>query len=320
MAKYALNRILVSIPVFLGITLIVFALFSLSPGDPIVNIIGFAAYVEMSPEQIERVRAQFGLDQPWPVRYGRWVSDAIRGNLGFPYKGSMSVSQLLGERIGPTIQLMGSALLTSILVGVPMGVIMGLRQYSFTDYALTVLAFFNLSIPNFFLALGSIYIFGLKLDLLPTSGMQSIGAPFSLIDRLLHLVLPTLVLGLFYAGIWARYARSSILEVLNQDYIRTARAKGLLEWTVVARHAFRNAMLPLVTVITLSLPQLLGGAIIVETIFQWPGMGMLGWRATTTRDYPVLMGITLISASMILLSNLLADVLYGFVDPRIRYD
>jgi peptide/nickel transport system permease protein len=232
----------------------------------------------------------------------------------------MSVSQLLGERIGPTIQLMGSALLTSILVGVPMGVIMGLRQYSFTDYALTVLAFFNLSIPNFFLALGSIYIFGLKLDLLPTSGMQSIGAPFSLIDRLLHLVLPTLVLGLFYAGIWARYARSSILEVLNQDYIRTARAKGLLEWTVVARHAFRNAMLPLVTVITLSLPQLLGGAIIVETIFQWPGMGMLGWRATTTRDYPVLMGITLISASMILLSNLLADVLYGFVDPRIRYD
>ena len=179
---------------------------------------------------------------------------------------------------GPTLLLMGSSFLVSLLVGIPMGIIMGLKQYSLTDYTLTVLAFFNLSIPNFFLALGTIYIFALKLDLLPTSGMQTIGAPFSISDRLLHLVLPTLVLGSFYAGIWARYARSSILEVLGQDYIRTARAKGLLEWTVIVRHAFRNALLPLVTVVTLSLPQLLGGAIIVETIFQWPGMGMLGWR------------------------------------------
>lgn len=319
MAQYVVNRILVSIPVFLGITLIVFALFSLSPGDPVINIIGFGAFVEMTPDEVEAVRVQYGLDQPWPVRYGRWVTDAVRGDLGYPFKGSMSVSQLLGDRIWPTLQLMGTAFLTSLLVGIPMGVIMGLKQYSLTDYTLTVLAFFNLSIPNFFLALGTIYIFALKLDLLPTNGMQSIGEPFSLADRLLHLVLPTLVLGTFYAGIWARYARSSILEVLNQDYIRTARAKGLLEWTVITRHAFRNALLPLVTVVALSLPQLLGGAIIVETIFQWPGLGMLGWRATTTRDYPVLMGITLISATMILLSNLLADVAYGYVDPRIRF-
>jgi peptide/nickel transport system permease protein len=232
----------------------------------------------------------------------------------------MSVSEQLGDRLGPTLLLMGSSFLVSLLIGIPMGVIMGLKQYSLTDYTLTVLAFFNLSIPSFFLALGSIYIFGLKLNLLPTNGMQTIGAPFSLTDRLLHLILPTMVLGSFYSGVWARYARSSILEVLGQDYIRTARAKGLLEWTVIARHAFRNALLPLVTVVTLSLPQLLGGAIIVETIFQWPGMGMLGWRATTTRDYPILMGVTLISATMILLSNLLADVLYGLVDPRIRYD
>jgi len=320
MAQYIVNRILVSIPVFLGITVIVFALFSLSPGDPVINIIGFSSFTEMTSEQIQKVRVQYGLDKPWPVRYARWLSGVVHGDLGFPFKGSMSVSQLLGDRIGPTLQLMGTAFLTSLLIGIPMGVIMGLKQYSLTDYTLTVLAFFNLSIPNFFLALGTIYIFALKLDLLPTNGMQTIGAPFSLTDRLLHLVLPTLVLGTFYAGIWARYARSSILEVLNQDYIRTARAKGLLEWTVISRHAFRNALLPLVTVVSLSLPQLLGGAIIVETIFQWPGMGMLGWRATTTRDYPILMGITLISATMILLSNLLADVAYGFVDPRIRYD
>ena len=320
MARYIVNRILVSIPVFFGITLIVFALFALSPGDPVINIIGFANYTEMTSEQVEAVRIQFGLDQPWPIRYIRWLGDALQGDLGFPFKGSMSVTELLGERIGPTLLLMGSSFLTSLLIGIPMGVIMGLKQYSFTDYTLTVLAFFNLSIPSFFLALGSIYIFALKLNLLPTNGMQTIGAPFSLTDRLLHLILPTMVLGSFYSGVWARYARSSILEVLGQDYIRTARAKGLLEWTVIARHAFRNALLPLVTVVTLSLPQLLGGAIIVETIFQWPGMGMLGWRATTTRDYPILMGVTLISATMILLSNLLADVLYGLVDPRIRYD
>ncbi len=320
MARYIVNRLLVTIPVFFGVTMIIFALFSLSPGDPVVNIIGFAAYVEMTPDQVEQVRVQFGLDQPWPMRYARWLGDALQGDLGYPFKGSKSVTALLGERIGPTLLLMGSAFIVSLVIGIPMGIIMGLKQYSFLDYLLTITAFFNLSIPNFFLALGTIYIFALRLDLLPTSGMQSIGAPFSITDRLLHLVLPTLVLGSFYAGVWARYARSSILEVLGQDYIRTAQAKGLLQWTVIARHAFRNALLPLVTVVTLSLPQLLGGAIIVETIFQWPGMGMLGWRATTTRDYPILMGVTLISAMMILLSNLLADILYGLVDPRIRYD
>jgi len=320
MGQYIIKRLLVSIPVFFGITLIVFGLFALSPGDPVINIIGFASYVEMTPDQVEVVRQQFGLDQPWIIRYFRWLGGALQGDLGFPFKGSMSVSQQLGDRIGPTMLLMGSSFLVSLLIGIPMGIIMGLKQYSLTDYTLTFLAFFNLSIPNFFLALGTIYIFALKLDLLPTNGMQTIGSPFSLSDRLLHLILPTMVLGTFYAGIWARYARASILEVLNQDYIRTARAKGLLEWTVITRHAFRNALLPLVTVVTLSLPQLLGGAIIVETIFQWPGLGMLGWRATTTRDYPILMGVTLISATMILLSNLLADVLYGLVDPRIRFD
>lgn len=320
MARYIVNRLLISIPIFFGITIIVFTLFALSPGDPVINIIGFASYVEMTPDQVEQVRVQFGLDRPVIVRYFLWLGDALQGDLGFPYKGSMSVAEQLGDRIGPTLLLMGSSFLVSLLIGIPMGIIMGLRQYSFMDYSLTILAFFNLSIPSFFLALGTIYIFALKLDVLPTNGMQTIGAPFSLSDRLLHLVLPTLVLASFYAGVWARYARSSILEVLGQDYIRTARAKGLLEWTVIARHAFRNALLPLVTVVTLSLPQLLGGAIIVETIFQWPGMGMLGWRATTTRDYPILMGVTLISATMILLSNLLADVLYGLVDPRIRFD
>lgn len=320
MSRYIVNRVLVSIPVFFGITIIVYALFALSPGDPLVNIIGYASFVEMTPEDIEVVRQQYGLDQQWINRYFNWLKDAVRGDLGYPFKGSMSVSAQLQERIGPTALLMGTALLLALSIGIPMGIVMAIKQYSWLDYTLTVVAFFNLSIPSFFLALGFIYIFGLKLDWLPTSGMQTIGEPFSIIDRLRHLIMPAFILGMFNAGIWARYARSSMLEVLSLDYMRTARAKGLLEWTVISRHAFRNALLPLVTIVSLSLPQLLGGAVIVETIFQWPGMGMLGWRATMTRDYPILMGVTLLSAIMILISNLIADIAYALVDPRIRYD
>ena len=320
MTKYIVQRILVSVPVFFGITLIVFGLFALSPGDPVVNIIGFSAFVEMTPEQVAKVRQQYGLDRPWIIRYVRWLGDALQGDLGYPYKGSISVADQLRQRFPPTLLLMGTSLVLALLFGLPMGIIMALKQYSLIDYLLTVIAFVNLSIPSFFVGLGFIYIFALKLDILPTYGMQTIGEPFSLIDRIRHLVMPATILGVFNAGVWARYARASMLEVLQADYVITARAKGLQEWTVVLRHAFRNSLIPLITIVTLSLPSLLGGAIIIETIFQWPGMGMLGYRATTTRDYPILMGVTLISATMILFSNLLADILYAVADPRIRYD
>jgi len=320
MTKYIIQRLLVSIPVFFGITLIVFALFALSPGDPVVNIIGFSAFVEMTPEQVEKVRQQYGLDQPWLIRYFRWLGSALQGDLGYPYKGSLSVADQLRERFPPTLLLMGTSLILALLIGIPMGIIMALRQYSLTDYILTVIAFVNLSVPQFFVGLGFIYLFALKWEILPTYGMQTIGQSFSLLDRVSHLIMPATILGVFNAGVWARYARASMLEVLQSDFVTTARAKGLKEWTVILRHAFRNSLLPLITIVTLSLPSLLGGAIIIETIFQWPGMGMLGYRATTTRDYPILMGVTLISATMILLSNLVADILYAVVDPRIRYD
>ena len=320
MTKYIVQRLVVSIPVFFGITLIVFALFALSPGDPVVNIIGYSAYVEMAPEQVAKVRQQYGLDDPWILRYFRWLGSALQGDLGFPYKGSLSVTDQLAERFPPTLLLMGVSLALALVVGVPMGIIMALKPYSLIDYILTVIAFVNLSIPSFFVGLSFIYIFALKLDLLPTYGMQTIGEPFSLIDRVRHLIMPATILGVFNAGVWARYTRASMLDVLHADYVTTARAKGLQEWVVIVRHAFRNSLIPLITIVTISLPALLGGAVIIETIFQWPGMGMLGYRATTTRDYPILMGITLISATMILFSNLLADILYAVVDPRIRYN
>lgn len=320
MTKYLIQRILVSIPVFFTVTALVYGLYAVSPGDPLMNIIGYDAFLNMTPEQLVILRQQYGLDQPVYVRYINWLGNALQGDLGYPLKGRGTVVDNLVERLGPTGLLMGTSLLFALLTGIPMGIIMALKQYSLIDYILTIIAFANLSMPSFFIGLGFIYIFALKLDLLPTYGMATIGAPFSIVDRIRHLIMPTVILGIFNAGIWARYTRASMLEVMRSDYVTVARAKGLREGAVVLRHIFRNALLPLITIVTLSLPQLLGGAVIVETIFQWPGMGMLGYRATTTRDYPMLMGILLVSAVMILLSNLLADILYGVADPRIRYD
>jgi peptide/nickel transport system permease protein len=320
MTQYIIRRILISIPLFFAITMIVYGLFALSPGDPVINIIGFSAFSEMTSDQIEQVRQQYGLDQPWLVRYVNWLGDALQGNLGYPYKGSKSVVEILAERISPTLQLMGASLLLALLTGIPMGIVMALKQYSKIDYFLTIVAFASLSIPAFFIGLGFIYVFALKLDILPTYGMSTIGEPFSIWDRMQHLIMPSVILAMFNAGRWARYARSSMLEIMRLDFVTVARAKGLRERVVIWRHIFRNALLPLITVIGLAIPQLLGGAIIIETIFQWPGMGMLSWRATTTRDYPILMGVTLISALMILISNLITDISYAIADPRIRYE
>lgn len=320
MTKYLIQRILISIPIFFAVTFLVYGLYAVSPGDPIMNIIGYEAMLYMTPEQIQDVRVQYGLDKPVYSRYAKWLGKALQGDLGFPMKGKGTVIDNLKERVPPTLLLMGASMFFALVVGIPMGIIMALKQYSLTDYALTIVAFANLSMPSFFLALGFIYVFALKLDILPTYGMMTIGAPFSLWDRIQHLIMPAVILGVMHAGVWARYARSSMLEVMQADYVTVARSKGLRERTVVLRHIFRNALLPLVTIIGLSLPQLLGGAVIVETIFQWPGFGMLGYKATTSRDYPMLMGILLIAAIMILVANLITDIAYAFVDPRIRYD
>ncbi|MSP11835.1 MAG: ABC transporter permease [Chloroflexi bacterium] len=320
MTQYLIRRLLISIPLFFGITLIVYGIYALAPGDPLTAILGRDKMALMSPAQIEKMRHDFGFDQPVIVRYAIWLGSALHGDLGYPTTGSKSVLENLQERLGPTLLLMAVSLVLALLFGIPMGIIMALKQYSAIDYILTVIAFANLSIPSFFLGLGMIYIFSLKLNWLPTFGMSTVGDPFSWGDLARHLVMPSMILGIFNAGVWARYTRSSMLEVMHADYVTVARAKGLQERVVIFRHAFRNALLPLITIVSQSLPGLLGGAVITETIFQWPGMGMLSWRATINRDYAVLMGVTLISALMILTSNLIADLAYAWADPRIKYD
>ncbi|MCY4411900.1 MAG: ABC transporter permease [Caldilineaceae bacterium] len=320
MTKYIIQRVIVSIPIFFGITMIVFALYALAPGDPLAMLLGERAMLEMTAEELEAARESLGLNDPWWGRYISWLSRAIRGDLGYPLTGGYTVMELLQQRIGPTLLLMATAFAVSLLAGVPMGIVMALKQYSWIDYLVTVLAFAQLSIPSFFLALGAMYVFSLKLDIFPTSGLQTIGEPFSLWDRIHHLIMPSFILAAYFAGVWARYTRSSMLETMHLEFVTTARAKGLRERVVVVRHALRNALLPMITVASLSLGQLLGGSIIIETIFQWPGLGMLGWQATLNREYPILMGIILIASTMVLASNLLADILYAVADPRIRYD
>ena len=226
MTKYIIQRIIVSIPIFFGITMIVFALYALAPGDPLAMLLGERAMLEMTAEELEAARDSLGLNDPWLGRYLTWLSRAIQGDLGYPLTGGYTVMELLQQRIGPTLLLMATAFAVSLLAGVPMGIVMALKQYSWIDYLVTVLAFAQLSIPSFFLALGAMYVFSLKLDIFPTSGLQTIGEPFSLWDRIHHLIMPSFILAAYFAGVWARYTRSSMLETMHLEFVTTARAKG----------------------------------------------------------------------------------------------
>lgn len=315
MTQYLVKRTLVAIPVLLGITMMSYLIISLAPGDAVDLMVSPG----LSKADLERQRVALGLDQPIHVRYVKWLGELVRGNLGYSFLTSRPVSERIGERVAPTVQLMFTALALSYLVAVPLGVVSATRPYSPLDYALTAFGFIGVSLPSFFLGLGAIYIFSLKLDLLPTGGMATMGGPGGVADRLAHLVLPTLVLALGNIGSVMRYTRSSMLEVVRQDYIRTARSKGLSERLVIYKHGLRNALIPVLTLIGLQVPLVLGGAIITEQIFQWPGMGRLAIEAITQRDYPVLMGLNLLTAVLVVAGNLLTDALYAWVDPRIKY-
>ena len=319
MGHFLLRRVLISLPVLLGITVTMYIIVNLAPGDPVTALMNPEQMANMGPEWVERQRESLGLNDPLPVRYLLWLRETATGNLGFSSEDRLPVSEKIAERIGPTLQLMGVVIAVSVLVGVPLGVLSALRQYSFVDYLLTLLGFLTVSIPSFFLALVLIYVFALKLDWLPATGMYTVGQSRSFVDSLSHILLPATVLGLGQAAPIIRYTRASLLETIKQDYVVTARAKGLAESWVVTRHALRNALIPIVTVIALNVPSLLGGTVIIEQVFAWPGMGSLAIGAVQARDYNLLMGINLIAASMILASNLLADVVYAFVDPRIKY-
>jgi peptide/nickel transport system permease protein len=312
--KYILRRLAVSIPVIFGVTVIAYFAMTLAPGNAVDMLIDPG----MTKADIELTKERLGLDQPVTVQYVRWLGELLQGNLGYSFRSRRPVAQLIGERMGATLLLTATALLLAYLVAIPIGVLSAIRQNSILDYAGTAFATIGISVPSFMLGLLLIYSFSLKLGWFPTGGMQTLGSDFGYLDRLSHLVQPAIVLSMYTMGMVMRYVRSSMLEVLHHDYMRTARAKGLSEITVLVRHGLRNAILPVITLLGLQLPMLFAGAIITEQIFGWPGMGRLVVQAITGRDYPVIMGLNLLAAVMVIAGNLFADIMYGVVDPRIR--
>lgn len=319
MGRYLLRRLIISIPVLFGITLVTYVIVNLAPGDPVTAMIDPEQISQLGPGWLEQQKEALGLDKPLPVRYLLWVKEAAQGNLGFSYSDRQPISDKIVERIWPTLKLMLTVQVLALFIAVPIGVLSAVKQYSWIDYLATIFGFTTISIPSFFLGLAAIFVFAVKLRWLPTAGMATIGKPPSFLDSLEHLILPAVVLGLGQAAPLIRYTRSSMLETVRQDYVRVARAKGLTERVVIYGHALRNALIPLVTVVALNLPQLLGGTVIIEQIFAWPGMGTLAITAVRGRDYPTIMAINLIGALAIVVSNMIADLVYAWIDPRIKY-
>lgn len=316
MGRYVVRRLIQALPLLLGISVVSFAILLAVPGGPLS---AYENNPEITPADLERLARAFGLDQPFHVQYLSWLGRFITGDWGYSYASNLPVLQLIGERLPNTLYLMGTVYIVTLAIAVPIGIFTALRQYSWFDHVATGATFAFLSTPTFWLALLLIIAFGLQLRWLPLGGMSTPGADFDLADRLRHLVLPVATLSLVGIGSYVRYVRASMLETIHQDYMRTARAKGLHENTIVSRHGLKNAAIPLVTVAALELPELFVGALVTEQIFGWPGMGRLFWDAATRADYPVLMGILTVSAMLIILANLVADVCYGYLDPRIRY-
>jgi peptide/nickel transport system permease protein len=325
--SYLLRRIVGAIPLLLGILTIIFFLIHLAPGDPTARYFN----PNVSPEVIEQMRRNLGLDQPLHIQYFRWLGSFLRGEFGYSFGQMRPISEILPTVLWNTVQLMIVSIVVIFALGMLIGIIQAVRQYSATDNVLTFFALFFYSMPSFWLALMLILIFSLKASqwgwplVLPASQMTSVGYEFmgageKILDRLQHLILPATALGIGGAAGIARYMRGSMLEVIHQDYIRTARAKGLSERTVVFKHALRNALIPIVTLLGLYLPYLISGAVLVETIFAWPGMGRLIVEAIFQRDYPLVMATSFVAAALVVLGNLLADVLYAVVDPRIRVE
>jgi peptide/nickel transport system permease protein len=326
MIRYALRRTLEAVPLLLGVATLVFFMLHLAPGDPTAMYIGPG----MSPEAMDNVRRNFGLDDPLLTRYFRWLSSFLMGDFGYSLTAGMPVRDRILMALGNTTILASGALVLSFLAGILIGVVQAIRQNSILDSALNVLTLFFHSMPSFWLAIMLILVFSVGAGALwewpisfPVSGVTSSGYemmdPLSrVMDRVHHLILPLLALTLVLTGGISRYVRSSMLEVIHQDYIRTARAKGLSERDVILKHALRNALIPVVSLLGLYLPLLLSGAVFVEVVFAWPGMGKLMVDGIASRDYPVVLAGTFLFGTMVVLGNLVADLLYGVVDPRIR--
>ena len=314
MSKYIIKRILVMIPVFFGMTALVFFLSNMTPGSPVDAMIT----PEMSVEDVEVLRHRMGLDQPVYVQYVKWLGRMLEGNLGNSYRTSNPVIKDIGERVVPTLILTLTVLAVGVVVGVTLGVLAACRPYSIWDTLASGLSFVGSGMPGFFIALLLVYCFSVKLGWLPTGGMYSNAGTRAFGDLARHMVLPTISMAMASAGNYIRQTRSAMLEVMGEEYVKMARAKGMREPVVLYVHALRNALLPIVTSIGMSVPGLVGGAVIIEQIFGWPGMGTLMVLSVTYRDYPVIMGITMYITIAVLFTNLVMDLLYSVLDPRIR--
>jgi peptide/nickel transport system permease protein len=319
MGRYILRRLIQAIPLILLLTVFMFALIHLMPGGP--EAVFFNP--RLTPAAKQEMLVRFGLTDPIPIQYLKWLGQTLTGNFGFSYADNLPVTYLLGQRFPNTLQLFIPAFVLALILALFLGVISGVRQGSILDYSLTTVSYFGIAMPAFLLGLLLQFIFGVWLKVLPTSGTQTLGVQFSplgsFLDHLEHLILPVLTLSALSIAGWSRYMRSSMIEVVKQDYMRTARAKGVGTVAALFRHALRNAVIPLITVVAIDFAAVAGGATITEGVFAWPGMGGLFFQSLETRDYPVLLAILTIGGLLVIVFNLVADVLYGVMDPRIRY-
>ena len=324
MTTYAIRRVLQTIPILFIISVLLFIMVRSAPGGPLTAA---RRNPNISKEQIEAIEEKLGLNDPLPVQYGRWLGDMFKGDMGESIKFRRPVSEMINERIPNTLLLVGVSFLVTLLIAIPIGIWSARKPYSPFDYAVTTITFIGQSIPVYWLGLGLIVIFYVTLKnpisgepFFPVGGMNTRGKEGELLDTLWHLALPVTALSMGWVAWYSRFLRSSMLDVLHEDYIRTARAKGMKEQMVHYKHALQNAILPLVTLVALDLPSLFAGALFVETIFSWPGMGRLFWDAAKGRDYPVLLGVVMITATLIIVCNILADLAYGWLDPRVKYE
>jgi peptide/nickel transport system permease protein len=317
MTSYVLRRLAQMVPLLLGITVVLFAVIQAAPGGPEAALLESGRFID--PAVIEAYRERLGVDQPVHVQYVRWISAAVQGDLGVSFSTTRPVSEMILERLPATLELMGASFLLAAVLAFALGILSAVKQYSWWDHAGTGLSFVGIAMPVFWLALILQLVFGVWLGWLPVAGTQTVGDT-SLMDHLAHLVLPASVLSFRYVAGWSRYLRASLLTALRADYVRTARAKGLTEAAVVGVHALRNALIPVVSIMALNLAGLFSGAVITETVFAWPGIGRMFVQAMFARDYPLLMGILLLGSMMVVVFNLVADIVYGVLDPRIRYE
>jgi peptide/nickel transport system permease protein len=314
MGRYLLRRLLQSLLLLALVSMIAFAILHLAPGGPLSQ---FLATGNLNQEDVDRLMQQYGLNRPLPIQYLEWAAGLVTGDWGVSYRDQLPVLKKIGMHVVPTLELMVASTLLAMFIGGMIGILGAVRRYSFFDHLATVGAMVALSIPTFWFGLAVIYVFSVNLGWLPAGNRENIGDG-SFVDRLQHLLLPCIVLALVSTAVWSRYMRSSMLDVINQDYIRTAKSKGVPAMQILLRHALRNALLPMITITGLHVSTLLSGALVTETVFTWPGMGRLFLDSVSNRDYPVVMGMLMFTASMVLLGSLLADLLYSVADPRIK--